>query len=177
MCLNCKKETWSMTFGKGQQRPRCTVRGQSGISRGKGFQESSDTHLLEALQAYLIQVWQQQGGLCYPWRFSSALHGSRSVILVLGNFQLYFSATWPPRLLSPPCAWGHKAKEQGVPVGSSVFSGGSRRHCWYWEMCTCRQGVSHQQMNHARVSSPMSQAWPHPQQSWSHLSQMTTWEV
>lgn len=49
----------------------------------KGFQESSDTHLLEALQAYLIHIWQQQGGLCYPWRFSSALHGSRSVILFL----------------------------------------------------------------------------------------------
>lgn len=80
-----KPETW---HSDRQQSPTFTIKGQSGISRGKGFQESSDTHLLEALQAYLIQVWQQQGGLCYPWRFSSVLHGSRSVILLLGNFQL-----------------------------------------------------------------------------------------
>lgn len=76
-----------MTFGKGQQSPRHTVKGQSGISIGKGFQESSDTHLLEALQAYLMHAWQQQGGLCYPWRSSLVFHGSSSV-LPLHNFQL-----------------------------------------------------------------------------------------
>lgn len=157
MCLNWKQETWSMTFGKGQQSPRYTDKGQSGISRGKGFQESSNTHLLESLQAYLIQVWQQQGGLCYPWRFSSALHDSRSVIL-LGNFQLYFSATWPPRLLTPPCAWSHSGSQWGAlcPLGAHIPQ--YHELLVLWDVHLQPRCVSKcQQVNHARVSSPMSQ--------------------
>lgn len=50
-----------MTLVKGQQSPRHTVTGQSGISIEKDPQESPDTHLLQVLQAYLIRAWQQQG--------------------------------------------------------------------------------------------------------------------
>jgi len=110
-----------VTFGKGRQSPRCTVKGQSGISLGQGFQESSDTHLLEALQAYLIRAWQQQGGLCYPWRSPP---GSPS--LQLHTPPLQFPAVFFTHLTSqpaPPHTWGHEAKEQGVAVGSPVSPG------------------------------------------------------
>lgn len=60
-----------------------------------------------------------------------------------------------------------------------VSSGCSHMHCCYCEMCTCSPGVlpdlSRWTMHGFPV--PWARPWPHPQQSWSPLSQVTTWWV
>lgn len=93
------------------KKPQTYYQRTKGIFIRKGFQESSGTHLLEVLQEYLIQAWQQQGELCYPWKSFSVLNGSSSVH-PLCNFPLKFSAASLPRLLHLAHRV-HKAKEQG----------------------------------------------------------------